>query len=380
MRLRYPFFKIGIIGGGQLAKMMLQEAKRMGFYIEIYDPNPNSPAAKMADKYINGSFNDEEKLYNFCLRNDYITYDLEHINTEPLKKAMIKNPNIYPSPYTLEIIQDKLKQKEFLKSKKIPIPNFSYFKDISELKKTNLKFPLVQKSRLGGYDGKGVRVIKNKKSLKDAIKNDFIIEDKIDIFKEIAVLGVRSQKGDIKLYEPCEMIFNKEGNLCDVVIAPARMDKKISINAKEIAYEIIKALNDIGVFAIEMFLSKNQKIYVNEIAPRPHNSGHYTIEACVTSQFEQHIRAIVGLPLGDTKLITPAVMVNLIGGKSMKGNPVIVGLENALKIKGFNFHFYGKEKIRPLRKMGHFTVISEKLNEALKKAIIAKKIIKLEGE
>lgn len=378
MKLKYPFFKIGIIGGGQLAKMMLQEAKRMGFYIEIYDPNPNSPASILADNYVKGSFQDEEKLYSFCLRNDFITYDLEHINTTPLKKALNKNPNIYPSPYTLEILQDKLKQKEFLSSKKIPVPKFSYFRDISEIKNTS--FPFVQKSRLGGYDGKGVRIIKNKSSSNYAIKNDFIIEEKIDIFKEIAVVGARSKRGEIKLYEPCEMIFNKEGNLCDMVIAPARLDRHISQRAKEIGYEVIKILKDIGIFAIEMFLSKDKKLYVNEIAPRPHNSAHYTIESCLTSQFEQHIRAIVGLPLGDTSLITPAVMVNLIGGKNTKGKPVIIGLEKALKIPGMHFHFYGKEEIRPMRKMGHFTITSNEISDAIKKANLAKKIIKLKGE
>lgn len=378
MKVKYPFFKIGIIGGGQLAKMMLQEAKRMGFYVEIYDPNPRSPASNLCDRYVIGDFQDEEKLYNFCLQNEFITYDIEHINTQPLKKALIKNPNIHPSPYTLEIIQDKLKQKEFLKSKKIPIPSFNYYHNIREIKK--ISFPFVQKSRLGGYDGKGVRVIENKKSFINAIENDFIVEEKIDIFKEISVVGARAKDGDIKLYEPCEMIFNKEGNICDMVIAPAQIDSKIIKKAKEIAYEIIKALNDVGIFAIEMFLSKDEKLYVNEIAPRPHNSAHYTIEACLTSQFEQHLRAVVGLPLGDTKLIMPAVMVNLITQKTHKGVPSLTGLDKVLKINGLKFHFYGKEEIRPLRKMGHFTVVSTDINDAIRKAKKAKKILKLEGE
>ncbi|MCX7641654.1 MAG: ATP-grasp domain-containing protein, partial [Elusimicrobiales bacterium] len=230
------------------------------------------------------------------------------------------------------------------------------------------------------YDGKGVKLIENKKDLEKAIKDDFIIEEKVDILKEISVICARSKNGEIKLYQPCEMIFYKKANICDMVIAPAQVSKKISEHAKEIAYEVVKNISDVGIFAIEMFLSKNQKIYVNEIAPRPHNSGHYTIEASSTSQFEQHIRAVVGLPLGDTKQLFSAVMVNLIGNKKSKGIPSIIGLNKALRIKNLSFHFYGKNEIRPFRKMGHFTIIDKDIKKALSKAKKIKKILKLKGE
>lgn len=380
-KIVYPFFKIGIIGGGQLGKMMAQSAKKMGFYVEILDPTPNCPASQVSDSHIIGRFDDRYKIEKICRRNDIITYDLEHIDTRSLKKSLNINPNIYPSPYTLDMIRDKFSQKKFLKENKFPTPSFMAFSDISELKELKLKFPMIQKSRFGGYDGKGVVLLNSYDDIKKThIKNNFILEEKINIYKEIAVILARSGNGEIRIYNPCEMIFNNKANICDMVISPADIEPKLSKQAIIIAKSLVEKLNDCGVFAIEMFVSKDKKLYVNEIAPRPHNSGHYTIESCVTSQFEQHIRAICGLPLGSTRIISPSVMINLLGNENSSGVSVIEGLYDVLKIDDVSFHFYGKIITKPFRKMGHITIINKNLKKAVSTAKKIKKIIKITGK
>ncbi|PLV59176.1 5-(carboxyamino)imidazole ribonucleotide synthase [Thermotoga sp. KOL6] len=371
--------KIGIIGGGQLGKMMSLEAKKMGFYVTILDPTPKSPAGQVADEQITANFFDSEKIEKLVRNVDVTTYDLEHIDIKTLKRLYNEGYEIHPSPYILEIIQDKFAQKEFLRSKGIPVPRYKLVtnleKDVEEF-----SFPVVQKARKGGYDGRGVFVIKNKADIEEALVGETYLEEFVPIEKEIAVMVARNKKGEVKCYPVVEMFFDEEANICDTVIAPARIEKKFEKRTKEIATSIVEAFEGIGVFGIEMFLTKNGEILVNEIAPRPHNSGHYTIEACVTSQFEQHIRAIMNLPLGSTKLLTPAVMVNLLGEKDYHGTPKLIGLENALEIEGLSLHFYGKKETRPFRKMGHFTVVDDNVETALEKALRAKKILKVVSE
>jgi 5-(carboxyamino)imidazole ribonucleotide synthase len=371
--------KIGIIGGGQLGKMMTLEAKKMGFYVTVLDPTPGSPAGQVADEQIAAGFFDSEKIEELVKNSDVTTYDLEHIDVQTLKRLYDEGYRIHPSPHILEIIQDKLIQKEFLRKKGIPVPRYKLVRDL-ESDVRDFGFPVVQKARRGGYDGRGVFVIRSEKDLENALSGETYLEEFVEIEKELAVMVARNEKGEIACYPVVEMYFDEDANICDVVIAPARIEEKETKIARDIAVSVVEVLEGVGIFGIEMFLTKQGEILVNEIAPRPHNSGHYTIEACVTSQFEQHIRAIMNLPLGSTKLLIPAVMVNLLGEEGHYGKPVLVGLEEALAIEGLSLHFYGKKETRPYRKMGHFTVVDDSVERALEKALKAKKILKVVSE
>lgn len=371
--------RIGIIGGGQLGKMMTLEAKRMGFHVVVLDPTPRSPAGQVADEEIVGGFHDSEKIERLVRSVDVTTCDLEHVDTATLKRLYDQGYEIAPSPYILEIIQDKLLQKTFLKEKGLPVPRFAPVVNLAEDVKS-FGFPVVQKARKGGYDGRGVLIIKSREDLARVLIGETYLEEYVEIEKELAVMVARNKRGEIACYPVVEMYFDEEANICDVVIAPARIEERHKRKAQEIAIEVVKALEGVGIFGVEMFLSKDGEIFVNEIAPRPHNSGHYTIEACVTSQFEQHLRAILNLPLGSTKLLTPAVMVNLLGEKGYSGPVKVVGFEEVLKIEGLSVHVYGKRETRPYRKMGHFTVVDEDVNRALAKALAAKKILKVISE
>lgn len=373
--------RLGIIGGGQLGKMTAQEAKKMGLYVTVLDPAPQAPAAQVADAQIVGDFYDEACLKELVEASDITTYDIEHVNTAALKGLADVGHKILPSPTLLEVIQDKLKQKEVLSRSGVPVPRYERVEQLTHQHLERFGLPLVQKAAKGGYDGRGVFVLREPDDLREAIRDkETFIEEFIDFKKELAVIVARSTKGELKCYPVVEMIFDERANICDMVIAPARVSEGVSERAKEVAAKAVEALDGVGVFGVEMFLTRDGGILVNEIAPRPHNSGHYTIEACPTSQFEQHIRAISGLPLGSTELITPAVMVNLLGEEGHKGPPTIVGLEEALAIEGLSFHLYGKSETRPFRKMGHITVVDSDLKRAIEKAERAKELLKITSE
>lgn len=377
MQHKYPLMKIGIIGGGQLGKMMAQKAKKMGFHISILDPSQKCPAATIADELIVGSFYDKQKITQLVTHNDVTTFDIEHIDTETLKALSDAGHKIFPSPYLLEIIQDKLLQKEVLSENGIPVPKFQNVEFPETL--LQMKFPFVQKARKGGYDGRGVVVLKSKSDLPNAIKAESMVEELINFDKELAIMVARNTLGEIKTYPVVEMVFDNRANICDLVIAPARIEQHLAKKATQIAMKSIGVLNGVGIFGIEMFLA-GENIYVNEIAPRPHNSGHYTIEASATCQFEQHIRAITGLPLGSTELLSPAVMLNLLGEEDHRGIPVIEGLNEALSISGLSFHFYGKETTSPFRKMGHVTILNNNLEIAIQQADLVKSYLKIKAE
>ncbi|WP_041077297.1 5-(carboxyamino)imidazole ribonucleotide synthase [Thermotoga caldifontis] len=372
--------KIGIIGGGQLARMMCLEAKKMGFYVVVLDPTPKSPAGQIADEEIVADFFDSNKIEELVRKVDVTTVDLENVDVETLKKLCLEGCEVHPSPFVLEIVRDKFLQKEFLRSKNIPVVEYKPVLDLREDAKS-FGFPVVQKLRRGGYDGRGVFVLKSEKDLEEALKGETYLEKFARIKKELAVMVARNKKGDIACYPVVEMYFDEKRNICQIVIAPARINERLSKLAQDIAVSVVEAFEGVGIFGIEMFLDEADELFVNEVAPRPHNSGHYTIEACVTSQFEQHLRAIMNLPLGSTKLLSPAVMVNILGEEGHRGKPVVKGLEEALAIEGLSFHFYGKKETRPYRKMGHITVLDEDVEKALQKAMKAKEILKiLSGE
>ena len=374
----YSNLKLGIIGGGQLGKIMSQKAKKLGFNVTILDPTINCPAAQVSDKHIIGGFYDKEKLEQIVQENDVTTFELEHVDMTILKKLFDVGHKIHPSPYIMELIQNKYQQKKLLDEKGIPVPKYKSIEKEEDL--ASFGFPIIQKAKFGGYDGKGVQMLKTPNEAKNiAIKTESFIEELVDIDKELAVIVARNIEGEIKCYPVVEMLFDERVNICDSVMAPARISKEIEEKTIEISRKSIEILGGVGIFGVELFLTKDGKILVNEIAPRPHNSGHYTVEACATSQFEQIIRAVTNLPLGSTKLISPAIMVNLLGEEGYEGEPFIDGIHDALEIPELSFHFYGKSYTKPFRKMGHITVLDNDINKALEKANKAKDILKIKG-
>jgi len=375
----YPIKRIGIIGGGQLGKMSAIAAKQMGFYVTVLDELPQCPASHIADAQIVGSLYDAEKIKALANVSDVLTYEIEHIDTQTLKSLHNEGYSIYPSPTTLAIIQDKLLQKQILNKYGVPVPAFQVLNELTAATFNNLNFPIVQKARTGGYDGKGVVVLKSLADIDKALSTPSMFEEFIEFKKELAIIIARTQTGEMAAYPVVEMVFDDKTNICDIVAAPAKIDDATREKARQVALHAIEALDAVGVFGVEMFLTHDGEILVNEIAPRPHNSGHYTIEACVTSQFEQLIRVISGLPLGITDLLKPAAMLNLLGEEGYTGKPVIEGLSEALAIPGLSFHFYDKASTRAFRKMGHITILDDNLDDALAKLELVKGILKIKG-
>jgi 5-(carboxyamino)imidazole ribonucleotide synthase len=373
----YSSLKLGIIGGGQLGKIMSQKAKKMGFTVVILDPTYNCPAAQVSDRHIMGGFFDKDKLEQLVQETDVTTFELEHVDTSILKELYDHGHKIFPSPYVMELIQNKYEQKKLLDEQGIPVPAYKDVHSVEDLK--SFGFPVIQKAKKGGYDGKGVLMLKTPEDIEKSIEAESFIEELVDIDKELAIIIARNIEGEIKSYPVVEMLFDERVNICDNVMAPANISQEIADKVTEISVKSIEVLDGVGIFGVELFLTKSGEILVNEIAPRPHNSGHYTVEACATSQFEQIIRAVTNLPLGSTKLISPAVMVNLLGEEGYEGEPFIEGIHDALEIPELSFHFYGKSFTKPFRKMGHITVLDDNVEVALAKAIKAKLILKVKG-
>lgn len=369
-------FKIGILGGGQLGKMLIQAASAWDIDIYVLDPTDDCPASKLATKFIKGDFKDYESVYNFGKLVDLITIEIEHVNTDALLKLKEEGKTIYPDPQTLKIIQDKGKQKNFFKDNNLKSANYKIYEDheaiLSDIEEGKLNLPFVQKVCRFGYDGRGVQLVNSKKDLDNLLKGQSIVEDLVDIGKELSVIVCRNKFGEIKTYDPFEMEFNKNANLVEYLISPARVDADSRQIAIDLAEKTIKAFELVGVLAVEMFLDKDHNILINEVAPRPHNSGHHTIETALTSQYEQHIRAIMGLPLGSTDLMINSVMVNILGEDGFSGNVVYEGLDKCIKLDGVKVHIYGKKQTKPFRKMGHVTIIDKNIDDALKKADIVK--------
>lgn len=375
----FIFKKIGLIGGGQLGKMTAQVAKRMGFVVNVLDPTPVAPATPISDVHVLGSLYDESKLRELAKISDVLTYDVEHIDTQTLMALEREGCLIFPSPSLLEIIQDKLLQKQTLAQHGVPVPHFEALEELTGSFLQTVRLPIVQKARKGGYDGKGVVILRSPEDEKNILKTPSFIEEWIEFSKELAVIIARTPNGEVACYPVVEMVFDDRTNICDIVAAPAQIDQQTAQQAQQVALHAIEALGGVGVFGVEMFLTLEGKILVNEIAPRPHNSGHYTIEACVTCQFEQLVRVVAGLPLGEVGLFKPVVMWNLLGEPGYTGTPRVEGLKEALSIQGVSFHFYGKTITSPSRKMGHVTILDDDLNRALEKLNQVKSILKIKG-
>ena len=375
--------KIGIIGGGQLGKMILDETNKIDLQVSILDPNKNSPCKNLTKNFILGDFNDFDTVLNFGLAHDIISYEIEHINVDALDELVSRGIEVQPTPKILRIIQDKNLQKSFFKENNFPTSDFSYFNSKNDLlnsfKKSNLSFPCVWKKTKFGYDGFGVKILNTKNDFSKLPDAEMIIEDLIEFKKELSVIVAVNKKGDIKAYETVEMEFNPDSNQVEFVISPANISENINRNAKKIAYELAKKINLIGLLAVEMFLTNDDKILINEIAPRPHNSGHFSIDACPTSQFKQHINSIMNFELGETSHQNCAVMLNLVGGNSHTGDVKYENLDLVKNQKNVYIHIYGKKITRPNRKMGHVTVICDNFASAYKKAKQIKEIIKVKS-
>ena len=372
---------IGILGGGQLGKMLLYDTRKWDIKTKVLDNNPNAPAKLSCDEFHVGDLMDYQTVLNFAKNIDVLTIEIENVNVKALEEIEKKGVKVYPQPNVLAIIQNKLKQKKFYKENKIPTAPFREFKSIKSIKEQiihgNLCFPFVWKSNSMGYDGFGVKIIKSNRDIEELNDTPGFIEDLIEIKKELSVIICRNIKGEIKNFPVVEMIFNNDSNQVEYIISPARINNEISRKAISIALKLSKLYNHVGIMAIELFLTSDNEILINEVAPRPHNSGHFSIEMSYTSQFEQHIRAILGLPLGEAKNKISGVMVNLVGEKQNNGPVKFSNIDQIMTIEGVTPHIYGKKETRPNRKMGHVTIVNEKIENAIKIAKKVKETIKV---
>ena len=382
-RLVTSNLKLGIIAGGQLGKMLIQEASKWDIQSYVLDKDENCPARSIATHYIKGSHLDFDSVYQFGKMVDILTFEIESVNIEALKKLKLEGHKVVPDPDILELIQDKGLQKEFYRKNGIPTSDFKFYESqeaiLNGIEKDEINYPFVQKLRKGGYDGRGVAVVNDENDVNKVLPGASIIEERVEIEKEISVIAARNEKGDTTCYPVVEMVFDPKANLVDKLLCPSLITVEQSEKAIHYASEIIELLNMRGLLAVEFFIDKNGDVMVNEMAPRPHNSGHHTIESIITSQFEQHLRAILNLPLGSTKLKLPSVMVNILGEENHEGQVMYEGLTESMAIDGVKIHLYGKKITQPFRKMGHITVLSSSLECAMKKADKVKQLIKVKS-
>jgi 5-(carboxyamino)imidazole ribonucleotide synthase len=373
--------KIGILGGGQLGKMLCTAAAPMHLNTYTLEPTDDCPASVVCKNVVKGDFTNFDTVYNFGKHMDVITIEIEKVNVDALIKLKQEGKKIYPSPEALQIIQDKGLQKQFYKKHNLKTSAFELYNNKQEvadaLSSGKIKYPFVQKSRTGGYDGKGVSVINNSNDLNILLEGPCVIEEKISFSKELSVIAARDIHGNVKCFDVVEMVFDEKANLVTLLLCPAKISNDVAKKAEELAIKTINAFEIVGLLAVELFLDSNNEIYINEVAPRPHNSGHHTIEACVTSQYEQHLRAILELPLGSTEITMPAVMINLLGEAGYSGAVNYKSIEKCLAIDGAKFHIYGKAETKPFRKMGHVTIIDKDLDNAIKKAEFIQKELKI---
>jgi len=363
---------ISVLGGGQLGMMMIEAAKKIGVEVHCLDPNPAAPCAEIATTFTIGDFNNYDDVYQFGKDKRVLTIEIENVNIDALEVLEKEGVKVYPQPAVLKIIKDKGVQKQFYVDLNIPTAPFQLIEGKSALIERDLSYPFVQKLRVGGYDGKGVQVIRNKEDLASAFDAPSVIESMIDFEKEISIIVARNVAGQLAVFPAVECEFSKEANLVEFQFSPANIAKEIEQKAISIASSIIQSLELVGILAVEFFLTKDGKLLVNEIAPRTHNSGHHTIECCETSQFEQHLRAVLNLELGSTRLVCPAAMVNLLGEPTYNGLAYYEGLEEVEKMPGVFVHLYGKEKTSPNRKMGHITILGKSMEEIKAKSALVK--------
>ena len=377
-------FKLGILGGGQLGKMLLNDTRKFDIYTCVLDASNDAPCKIACNEFHLGDLMDYDAVYKFGKQVDLLTIEIENVNVDAIEALEKEGKKVYPSSKTLRTIQNKATQKLFYIDNNLPTAPFSRFAYLSEIEDAinngGLKFPFVWKAAQFGYDGNGVKVVRQLSDLEDLPNGECIAETLVPFKNELAVIVVRNASGKIKNFPVVEMEFHPEANQVEYVICPARIPDAVAKKAIAVALNVSKALNHVGLLAVEMFQTEDEGILINEVAPRPHNSGHQTIEASYTSQFEQHLRAILDLPLGRTDSKVGGVMVNLVGAEGFSGNVVYENIESIMNLEGVTPHIYGKKQTRPFRKMGHVTIVNENLNEARRIAEEVKKTIKVISE
>ncbi len=377
-------FKLGILGGGQLGKMLLYETRKFDIQTLVLDPSEEAPCKISADYFQKGDLMDYNTVLEFGRKADVVTFEIEAVNVEALKQLEKEGIKVYPSSDTLEKIQDKSVQKEFYRTEGIPTADFTVFNSKSEfldaVENGVVKLPVVWKSATGGYDGRGVQVIRTKETSNQISEGRCIAENLIPFKNELAVIVARNPNGQMQTFPVVEMEFHPTANQVEYVICPARIEFTVAEKARKLAESVSNAFEHVGLLAVEMFQTEDDEVLINEVAPRPHNSGHYSIEGSYTNQFEQHIRAILNLPLGSTESKLPAIMVNLSGEEGFSGPAVYKNIEKIMGMPGVTPHIYGKKHTRPFRKMGHITIINNNMEEARKIAEEVKRSIKVISE
>ena len=374
-------FKLGILGGGQLGKMLLTETRKFDIQTLVLEPSEEAPARYSCNAFYKGSLMDYDTVYQFGKMVNLLTIEIENVNLDALDVLESEGLPIFPSPKTLRLIQNKGRQKDFYVENNIPTSPHQRFVDLNDLRKSlekdELEFPFVWKCAQFGYDGNGVKIVRSTIDLINLPEVECIAEQMVPFKNELAVIVARSVSGEVKTYPVVEMEFHPEANQVEYVICPARIDEKVAQKATEIALKVSESFNHVGLLAVEMFQTEDDEILVNEVAPRPHNSGHYSIEASYTSQFENHIRAILNLPLGTTDSKVAGIMVNLVGEEGFSGQVIYENIEKIMAIDGVTPHIYGKRETRPFRKMGHVTIVNENMTEARKIAEEVKNSIRV---
>jgi 5-(carboxyamino)imidazole ribonucleotide synthase len=377
MKAFYGDLKLGILGGGQLGRMLIQQAINYNVTVKILDPDREAPCRKLCDEFTVGSLSDYETVYNFGKTVDMLTIEIEKVNVDALEQLEKEGVMVYPQSRIIRLIQDKGLQKQFFKENDIPTADFQIISSPQQLQQSYIPFPYIQKLRRDGYDGKGVYKVLDATYLDKAFKEPSLIEKWIDFEKEIGVIVARNENGEVSTFPLVEMEFNPEANLVEFLISPSTLPFEIHQQAEQIAKKIAESLKIVGLLAVEMFLDKHGKILVNELAPRPHNSGHQTIEGNMVSQFEQHLRAIFNQPLGDTACLNNAIMVNVLGETGYEGPAIYQGIEKVMKVPGVYIHLYGKALTKPFRKMGHVTIVDVDREKAIEKARFVQKTLKV---
>ncbi len=368
--------RIGILGGGQLGRMLIQSGIDFNIPFKVLDPDAAAPCASIAT-FVHGKLKDFDTVVSFGQDCDIITIEIEHVNTEALKVLQAQGKYVYPQPEVIELIQDKRKQKQFYKDAAIPTASFELVENAADVKARVKQFPVVNKLGREGYDGRGVQILRTAADIGKAFDAPGLLEELIPFEKEIAVIVARNAYGEVKTFPAVEMVFHPEQNLVEYLYAPAQVNENVRTRADDIARRIIAELGMVGLLAVEMFVTLEGEVLVNEIAPRPHNSGHQTIEANVTSQYEQHLRAILGLSLGDTSITAPSAMVNILGEPGYEGQATYQGFDALMRLPGVHVHLYGKQLTKPYRKMGHVTVVDNDPASLRKKVQIVKETLKV---
>lgn len=368
--------RIGILGGGQLGRMLIQKGIDWNLQFSVMDPDPEAPCCDLGN-FTQGKLTDFDAVINLGMRCDLITIEIENVNTDALKELVKQGKKVFPQPSIIELIQDKRVQKKFYKEHKIPTTEFVLTANREEVSKYRDFLPAVHKLGREGYDGRGVQVLRSPHDLAKAFDAPGFLEKLVDFKKEISIIVARNEQDQVVSYPAVEMVFHPEANLVEYLYAPADILESTARLADSIARKVIGELNMVGLLAVEMFVTHDGEVLVNEIAPRPHNSGHQTIEANVTSQYEQHLRAIMNLPLGDTSMICPSAMVNLLGAEGFSGKARYDGMEEVLKIPGVYVHLYGKSVTKPFRKMGHVTIVDAEIESLKKKVTFVKQTLKV---